>query len=622
MDIMFFPVVLIVTGGIVSRLLQKRPAAAMVTGAGTLCGGTLAAIIMQILCYCHDGGFAVRDLFAFPVLILGLAGAIHSIGYLAGHGSERSGTYWFFFNLTAAAMLAVTAVDSASNPLSFLLAWEIMGAASFALVIFDRHNQNACRAGWIYMIACHAGAGLLILLFCFDLTPLWVFIIALLGFGLKIGFPLLHIWLPEAHPAAPAPVSALMSGAMIELGFYGLLSFGILRDGNIALYGWVLSILGMATMLPGIIFALAQNNLKRLLAYSSIENMGILSCALGLGFLGMSHHIPGMMICGFAGAAVHLLNHALFKGGLFLGAGSVYKAAGTLDMDDMGGLLKRMPWTGTGFILHAAGLCGLPPFAGFAGEFLIYCAAFAGLGNRELPLTVISAAVLVILAVTGGFAAAAFAKVIGAVFCGEPRSAKAEDTVEVSPGMILAVWMLFFLSCALLAALPCGIRYLVELMTPEYIGYGESISGMVAAVALFSLAGLLLIFAIMLLRRGLNKRCGERKSATWDCGYALPDPRMEYTATSFSRSMVDFFGSLLKPARKISAPQGIFPGKSELDEEIADAGMRNFWQPVFKCGTFLASRIHMLQSGSLHFYLLVLVITLIGMLLGAVLQGD
>lgn len=608
-----------VAGGVIAWILRRRPWAAVIPGAGLLAAGVLSALVLQIFGYINVGGFSPRDIFVFPVLLLGLAAAMHSVGYLAGHGEERSGSYWFFFNLTIAAMLAVI---SAETPLEFLLAWEIMGAASFALVIFDRDHGNVCRAGWIYLIACHGGAGLLILLFTFSFAPEWVFVLSLLGFGLKIGFPLLHVWLPEAHPAAPAPVSAVMSGSMIELGFYGILAFGVINGGNYALYGWVFTLLGIFTMLPGIIYAVAQNNLKRLLAYSSIENMGILSCGLGLGFLGLSSGQPEMMIGGFVGAALHLLNHAFFKGGLFLGAGSVYKAAGTLDMDKMGGLLRRMPWTGSTFILHALGLCGLPPFAGFAGEFLIYSAAFAGLSGTSTGVTTVSTAVLVTLALTGGLAAAAFAKVIGAVFCGEPRTGEAAGSREVSPGMILPLIILFIFSCLLLVFSPQLVEYAVVLMVPEYWAAALKITGKLQMVVAFSIIGTGLTVLLLIIRIILTRRYGERHSATWDCGYALPTARMEYTGTSFSQCLVDFFGAVLHPVRRIVRPQGVFPEKAALTEEVADGGIARFWKPLFRICNRAADRVHALQSGSLHFYLLVLVLTMMGMLVGAVLSGD
>ena len=619
MSIMIFPAALMAVGALAAFLLRRKVLAATAVGAGTLCGSALAGLILLVRLYLLGSTVEMGDIFLLPVLILSLAAGVHSLGYLAGHGSERSGTYWFFFNLTAAAMIMVT---QAFTALEFLLAWEVMGVASFALVIFDRENVKAWSAGWIYLLACHAGAAFLILLFCFPGTPVVIFTLALIGFGLKIGFPLLHVWLPEAHPAAPAPVSALMSGAMIELGFYGLLIFGILPGGSWEMCGWVLTVLGAVTAPLGIIFALAQSNLKKLLAYSSIENMGILSIALGLGCLGIARDIPLMAVCGFGGAGAHLLNHALLKGGLFLASGSVYKATGTLDMDLTGGLLKRMPRTGTTFILHGLSLCGLPPSSGFAAEFFIYSAAFAGVGCKMTPVVVISAVILVILALTGGFAAAAFAKAIGAVFCGEPRSQAAQDAREVSWGMCIPVMVLFLLSIVFMFAMPLAVEYFGCGLFPSAANEITAFAGVAVQVSVFSGIALVLMTIFLILRGILTAAGRERISPTWDCGYAVPSAKMEYTAASFGRSMVEFFGFWLRPERKIRRPEGAFLQKASFEEEIEDGGIARFWKPVFLFVGKLSEKIHSLQSGSLHFYLLVLVLTLIAMLGFAVMRGN
>lgn len=618
-DSWYFPGILMALGAAGAWLCKKSPFAASVIGVGTLGGGAVAGLVMLAGNYIAGNGFSPQDLFAVPVLVLALCAGLHSLDYLAGHGEENSGSYWCFFNLTAAAMLGVI---HAKTALEFLLAWEIMGTASGFLVFFDRHNTKSPEAAWIYMVACHAGAAFLILLFFFPHTPVWMFLLALAGFGLKIGFPLFHVWLPEAHPAAPAPVSALMSGAMIELGFFGLFSFGTLDVSGNALYGWVLVLLGLIAAPSGIIFALAQSNLKRLLAYSSVENMGILSIAFGLGFLGAAYDLPEMMIGGFAGGAVHLLNHAFFKGGLFLAAGSVYKASGTLDMDEMGGLLKRMPGTGGYFIIHALSLCGLPPFTGFAGEFMIYMAAFAGLYSGKGAVTGVSVVVLVILALTGGLAAAAFAKATGAVFCGEPRTRQAAEAVEVPLAMRLPLLILFLLSLLLLFVLPQALEYCAVAVFPGHTETVLDISGRIAAVVTISFSVTVLTVLVWAIRHILVRSSGERISPTWDCGYSLPDSRMEYTATSFSCNQTEFFRLLLHPITRLIPVRGIFAGKSEIDESIEDGGTRYFWHPLFEYAGKIADRIHRFQSGNLHFYLLVIVLVLAGMLWFAVQGGN
>jgi NADH:ubiquinone oxidoreductase subunit 5 (subunit L)/multisubunit Na+/H+ antiporter MnhA subunit len=346
--------------------------------------------------------------------------------------------------------------------------------------------------------------------------------------------------------------------------------------------------------------------------------MGILSCAFGMGFLGAAYQLPEMMICGFAGGTVHLLNHAFFKGGLFLGAGSVFKSCGTLEMDKMGGLLRRMPRTGLFFILNAFGLCGLPPFAGFAGEFLIYCGAFAGISAGIPALSAVSAAVLIILALTGGLAAMTFAKAVGAVFCGEPRTGEAAKAGEVPMTMNIPILLLFLLSCLLLFILPEMLCFCAKPVFPGCENIIEQLASDTAAVGLISFAATVLTAIVLSVRSLLCRRnCGERISITWDCGYSAPDAKMEYTGSSFSRTAEDFFRIILHPVRKIDRPEGIFPEKAAISSETDDGSIRFLWRPVANFLGNISEKIHFLQSGSLHFYLLTAVITLVGMLLFA-----
>lgn len=603
-------------GAAAAFLLARRPGAATVAGCAAIWVGVLAALC-GLICRgaALNGGFVI--FFQLPILVLAAAGAVHSPGYLRGHGETRAGTYWGFYNLTVAAMYGVTLAES---PFPFLVMWEIMGLASFALVAFDRESREVLRAAWIYIAACHAGAAVLIAMFFLGGTPETVFVLGMIGFGLKIGFPLLHIWLPEAHPAAPAPVSALMSGAMIQLGFYGLLTFCTTSQQLQALYGWTLLVTGMTGAFGGMLFALGQTNLKKLLAYSSIENMGVIAVGFGFGFLGEAGGNAVMSLFGFAGAFLHMLIHSLLKGGVFLGAGSVLKAEGTLKMDRMGGLLRRAPFTGFVFAMNAAGLSGLPPFAGFLSEFLIYLAALSGLAAADhYGVFAISLAALVVLALTGGVAAAAYAKAVGAVFLGEPRSKEAAAAHEVTVPMKWAAGGLLALSLLLVAAAPL----VIESGLPERFGGGESAAmsecvGVLRRIGGFSGTLTLLTAGLLALRfRLLPRGRHSRVAPTWDCGYHSPSARMEYTGTAFSQPLTDFFAGVLRPRIAIQKPDGDFPETASFEERVEDGGMRFLWQPVCRILSEAAQKIHVLQSGSLHWYILVMVLTLLAMLLWA-----
>jgi len=290
----------------------------------------------------------------------------------------------------------------ARNGVLFLMSWELMSLASFFLVTLEDEKESVRRAGWIYLIAMHLGTAFLLAMFLLlgqnaasldferlstAAAPSGVFfLLAVIGFGTKAGFIPMHVWLPEAHPAAPSHVSAVMSGVMIKTGIYGLLRILTLLGPPAAWWGWTLVAIGIVSGILGVLYALAQHDLKRLLAYHSVENIGIIALGLGIGVLGISYSNPMMAALGFTGGLLHVVNHALFKSLLFLGAGSVLHATGTGELDRLGGLLKRMPVTGTTFLIGAVAISGLPPLNGFVSEFLIYLGVIAGLGSQPITL--------------------------------------------------------------------------------------------------------------------------------------------------------------------------------------------------------------------------------------------
>lgn len=593
-------------GGTVSLLCGKKSKAAMLTGSISLAVSSavlFTAVILQALLTQQTN---VALIFQIPIAVLGFASALFSPGYLAGHGEERSNLYYFFLNFTIFSMFCVTLLR---NDFLFLLAWELMGLASAALVMFDFHSEKARKAAFLYFVACHLGAAFLIVYFLFPFYGYIFPLLALIGFGLKIGLPLLHVWLPEAHPAAPAPVSAIMSGAMIELGFLGLIVFG--KGSLPAYFGYVVFFAGIIGALWGIISALPQKNLKRLLAYSSMENMGICSIAFGYALLADHHGFQEIKTIALCGMFLHIINHAFLKGGLFLGAGAIQKSCGTLEMDKMGGLLKRAPHTGSLFILNAAGISGLPPFNGFISEFVIYYAAFQGLLLTNGSFELISLLAIVVLALTGGFAAAAMTKAAG-IFTGEPRTKEAAEAKEVTKMMRVSMYLLFTFSLLMVIVPPVVILNLgISTLNP--------LAGLTFILALISIFSTLLIFLILFLRR-LFCRGGKRISPTWDCGYAKPDARMEYTATAFTQPLADYFEGILKPEKKMEKVSGIFPVKGKLETTPRDLGMEYFWKKITGWGIFLSEKVRVLQSGNLHAYIFMILLVLAGMLIYAMLD--
>lgn len=615
----FIPILFLCLGALISAAL--KPKHAPVAGCTTACVGCAAMPFFHALLSLkwsvpgYAGAFEL--FFMLPVAVLGIAAAVNSIGYLKGHGAERANFYWFFFNLMLAAMFAVVTVES---PVLFLLVWETMGVASAALVAFNYKSPSSMRATWIYLVACHAGSAFLMLMFAARAAVVpsatAVFVFAILGFGLKAGFAGLHVWLPEAHPAAPAPISAIMSGAMINLGFLGIFKFGLVSIPPEAV-GWTFLVLGIAGALLGIIFALPQKDLKRLLAFSSIENMGVIAIAAGLGFLGIANKLPAVSACGFTGAALHLINHSLLKGCLFFCAGAVLKSTDTLNMDLMGGLMKRMPITGTLFTLNAVAISGIPPLNGFIGEFFIYAAAFFGVmsGDGSLVAGCIGAAIS--LAVVGGLAVATFSKAIGATFLGEPRSESAVCAMEAPRSMTLPAVFLFALSlCS--AFLSPLIMHNIFTKLEMYSFAGAFLNLFIAFAAMLIIGAMVLLVRFRLLPRSTENIPGP----TWDCGYAKPTARMAYTGTSFTQPLTYLFSPLLRPIGRLSKPSGFFPESASADLEAPDGGVRFLWGPVFRRFSDFARRIHPAQSGHLHAYILAMVLAIASMVVWGMVVND
>lgn len=513
-------------------------------------------------------------------------------------------------------------VTQAREPLTFLIFWELMGLFSFLLVAFEYHKKSVFSAAWSYLLACEAGGLLIVFMNCWQTgiassLSVVVLVLGLVAFGLKAGFPGLHTWLPEAHPAAPAPVSAVMSGAMIPLGFLGILRMPLVQA-HPEVSGWVLLACGIVAAPAGMLLGCAQDNLKRLLAYSSVENMGVVSMGLGLGILGANSGNHFIAVSGFGGAFLHVINHAMLKGALFLGAGSILRGTGTLSLDALGGLHRRMPATGKYFGVASLALCGLPPGNAFIGEFLIYLAAFNGvLTMPNGPLKIVAGMVALSLALTGGFGAVSYAKAIGAAFLGEPRTKHAENAREVSYGMRFAMLVLLAGSFAVLCIAPLLVVPFAKCLSIDDPAAIAVIQGALWKVTIFSLGVIVAVIFLKWLCRCLPRGKEESTGPTWDCGYARPTAKMAYTGTALAQPVLDWATRLLHLKRHGNAAQGLFPKDASVHLHAEDQANRFVWQPVLQLTRKLADKIHHLQNGSLHLYLLVIIIALLAMLVAA-----
>ena len=578
---------------------------------------------------------ALSAFFLLPIFLICALAALYGTQYLEAYrGRKALAPSWFFLNVLAASMVVVVL---AHNAILFLMAWETMALSSFFLVTFEDDKESTRQAGWTYLVASHIGTAFLLVLFVllgrangsmdFDrfsasaATGL-LFVLALIGFGTKAGFIPLHVWLPEAHPAAPSHVSAVMSAVMIKTGIYGLLRILTFLGPPQAWWGWTLCAIGLSSGVLGVVLALAQHDLKRLLAYSSVENIGIIALGLGVGIVALSAGAPFIAIVAFAGALLHVLNHALFKGLLFLGAGNVAHETHTREIDRLGGLLRRMPGTGATFLIGAAAISGLPPLNGFVSEFLIYLASFRGAISLDASGSVPMLATLSGLALIGGLATACFTKAFGIVFLGHPRTEHAETAHEAGPVMLVPGFVLAS-GCAFIGLFGSTV---VQSMAPlistvtglPRISVGENLVQASKSVAIVGYFAALLIGLAALLSLARTIALSRRRVATaetWGCGYANPSPRMQYTASSFTQPLTEIFGTFLQTRQIFTGSDQLFLQRAEFRTHTDDPYQRYLFRPLFHGISRGMNSLRPLQQAKVQYYVLYIAITLLALLL-------
>ena len=561
---------------------------------------------------------ALSAFFMVPLLVLGAACAIYAVSYL--DPKRRLGVPSGCFNLLLAAMLLVLV---ARNGIVLLFGWEVMTLSSYLLVTFDHEQQEVRRAGWVYLIAGHLGFACLIVVFCalagdtgFDWTAghtgtvaTIVLVFSILGFGVKAGVVPLHVWLPEAHAAAPSHVSAMMSGGMIKLGIYGILRMITLVE----LPHWLgplLASLGVVSAIAGIALGLYQRDLKRTLAYSSIENIGVILLGLGLGLFGISEHRPSIAAFGLIGGLLHVWSHVLMKGTLFLGAGSVLHATGTRDIERHGGLLQRMPRTGLLLMLGAAAITALPPLAGFASEWLVYLGLLDG-GVRTNGTGLWMMLGVAALAMVGVLATFCFVRAIGLSLLGQPRSPEAAGAHESGRGLLAPI--------APLAIGIVAMPFVAWLAVPLLDSVASQIAGTPVETArvVTSLQTIAIVSGVVWLAFGLGSlvlylRARRRRvDDTWGCGYVAPTARMQYTSGSFSEAAHILLPRLMRPQVAIRRGVGPFPAPGELTSDRRDPFTRSGYEPAIDQLQKRAVGLRWVQQGLLHIYLLFIVATVV-----------
>jgi hydrogenase-4 component B len=595
---------------------------------------------------------ALAGFFNLTLAILVAAVAVYSFGYLREFEGRRNiGIFGLLFHLL---LLSLTIVFTTSNAFLFLIAWEVMALAAYGLVTFYHEDRETRRAGLLYIIMAHADAGCLLLGFAlltqasgsaefatFHTAAAQLsgshqaaaFALFFLGFSIKAGVIPFHIWLPAAHPVAPSNISALLSGIVIKTGIYGMAR--IFFDALGVLPAWAgvfVLMLGVASAVLGVLYALMEHDLKRLLAYHSIENIGIILMGLGSALIFRATGHPQLAAVALIAAMFHTLNHAIFKCLLFLGAGSVLHSTGTRNMEKLGGLIRPMPVTAFCFLIGAVAISGLPPLNGFVSEWLTYQSLLAGFGATGGLTRLLFPIAGSMLALTGALAAACFVKAFAITFLALPRGAESRHVHEAPRSMLVGMGWLT-LACGALGLGATWFLPVFDAMTEQLLGLrvGASLitgNGLILSVgtlhggtvstAIIGVGLLILLVPAALLVSAGARRFAQRQGPTWDCGLPGLSDRNEYTATAFSKALRMIFAALYKPRREIQAVFDVspyYPKEIHFESEIEPTFEKRLYTPLQDLILWFSTRMRAVQAGSIHAYLAYIFITLIALLL-------
>jgi hydrogenase-4 component B len=570
---------------------------------------------------------------AFFVIVINitvLVGFLYARGYLkpyyATKNSLRFSIHFFSYIWLYLSMILVVMIR---DGIGFLIVWEIMALSSFLLVIFDAEDRTIMKTGISYLIQMHIGMFFILIAFLiveketgqmsFDAliqyfsghSNILIFLLFFLGFGIKAGFIPLHTWLPEAHPAAPSHVSGIMSGVMIKMGIYGILRVLISVRYDMLSIGIIILVISIVSGVLGVMMAIVQHDIKRLLAYHSIENIGIIGIGIGLGMIGLATDNQALGLLGFSGGLLHVLNHSLFKSLLFFNAGSVYQATHTRNIEHLGGLMKNMPRTAVLFLAGSLAICGLPPFNGFISEYLIYLGMFKSLSAANLYQSILILGSIVSLSLIGGLAIFCFTKAFGIAFLGEPRTEEAAKSKEVSDDMIFPQYITLALIVMIGLAPVLFVKPVFNVISQSFnitdiaSFTGTTVSNL-TQISILSGVFVLTIIILLVYRYFHLKSVKISAGPTWGCGYTAGSPRQQYTATSYTYN----YNHIAKPVlqtRKIMKdirPDEIFPGPRSFRSKNDDIFKKFLIDRPVDWVSDLLKKIAVMQTGLIQHYIL------------------
>ncbi len=595
--------------------------------------GQPVGFIISSAYFFGDIPIRIDALSAWFILIINLTcvnGILYGIGYMKSYSEQKANLtlHWMLFLLFHSSMLWVCMIQ---NGLAFLVAWELMSISSLLLVIFEHQNKNTLQAGLNYLVQMHISVVFLTSAFIwvyfstgsFDFeamggffaanTNIWLFLLFFVGFGIKAGFIPFHSWLPHAHPAAPSHVSGVMSGVIVKLGIYGIFRIATFLRQDYVLIGESVLALSVATGLYGILNAAVHRDFKKMLAYCTIENIGIIGTGIGLGIMGIGLGNNMLIVLGFAGAMLHTLNHSLFKSLLFFTAGSVYQQTHTRDMEKLGGLMKQMPHTGFLFLIGALAIGGLPPFNGFVSEFTLYSGYLEGIQTLDVTNATLLIFTLSSLAIIGGISILTFSKTFGTIFLGSARTKLHHEPVEASYIMLLPQYFIVVIMLsigifpgvyfnwslkAISAFLPAA--QLADIMPIAPIVNTITVIGFYAFIFIGLAA------AVYFIRVYFTRRQPAVYRPTWGCAYIAPTPRMQYTGKSFSKTLGKLLNFILienKRYQEIPVEE-TFPGRRKHSSHYIDFFETRIFNGIVDRLVYSMNYFQFIQNGKTQAYVL------------------
>ncbi len=603
-------------------------------------GGTTVEFSVYAGSFLGDILLRIDGLSAWFIIIINftsLTGVFYGSGYLKAYTNPASKLilHWSLFILFHLSMVWVCMLQ---NGFAFLLAWEVMSLTSMLLVVFDHHKTQTIKAGINYLVQMHISVVFLTVgflwvysstgSFSFDAirsffqsnNNIWLFLVFFAGFGLKAGFIPMHSWLPHAHPAAPSHISGVMSGVIVKLGIYGIFRMISFLQSDFILLGEIILSLAVLTGIYGILNAAVHRDFKKMLAYCTIENIGIIGIGIGIGMIGIGNGSAIMYFLGFGGALLHVLNHSLFKSLLFYSAGSVYQQTHTRDMEKLGGLIKSMPKTAALFLVGAVAIGGLPPFNGFVSEFIIYIGLIEGIQSNSISQIILFVLSLAGLSVIGGLSVLTFTKTFGTIFLGQARTDLPHKPHEVSLIMLVPQYVIvaIMLSVAFLPQfymqlIGTSLTILNPIQNDPLLLAG--LSGTISDISLYSMLLIGVTGMIWLIRSQTLKTRSQRRDVTWGCGYVTPNSRQQYTGKSFSKPLGKIFNFMLIERKRYDelGKGEIFPSERSYVSHYHDFFEHHLIDPILSRWNYSVNYFSFIQNGRIQSYVLYGIVFILAM---------